>query len=230
MDQVSFKSILNGESAAKLNVGVLGPRACLYSVSSPAPRELGCVKSNLEPEGLKVFADFYGMIKTPGLAVIVVASLTQLHIEYTLAAVQRGICVSCKKAPTKDPSKLGQLMQDLGREGSSKIVVGFVRQCDEQCQETLKSMRKGAVKLVKGVFLIENARHSDGIFHDTVTHDIDLTLSFLGEDCTFVTELVEFVSTVLVEKELITSEAIVSVHGDATGLCTSGDLGRWEED
>lgn len=92
--------------------------------------------------------------------------------------------------------QLGQLMQDLGTEASSKIMVGFVRRFDEQYQEALKSIKKGTIgtpviirsqgaeKLDKSGFFIEYARHSGGIFIDTVIHDIDLTLSFLGEDCT----------------------------------------------
>lgn len=86
-------------------------------------------------------------------------------------------------------------MQDLGTEASSKIMVGFVRRFDEQYQEALKSIKKGTIgtpiivrsqgaeKLDKSGFFIEYARHSGGIFIDTVIHDIDLTLSFLGEDC-----------------------------------------------
>lgn len=108
----------------KLNVGVIGlgrmgqrhalnvlhriPRARLHSVCSPAAHELEWAKNNLEPEGVKVFADFYEMINTPGLAAVIVASLTELHIEHTLAAVKRGIYVLCEKPLTKDLSKVSE--------------------------------------------------------------------------------------------------------------------------
>jgi myo-inositol 2-dehydrogenase/D-chiro-inositol 1-dehydrogenase len=106
----------------KLNVGVVGlgrmgqrhalnvlhriPKAHLHSVCSPAPHELKWAKNNLEPEGVKIFSDFYEMINTPGLAAVIVASLTELHIEHTLAAVKRGIYVLCEKPLTKDLSKV----------------------------------------------------------------------------------------------------------------------------
>lgn len=41
---------------------------------------------------------------------------------------------------------------------------------------------QGAEKLDKTGFFIEYARHSGGIFVDTVIHDIDLTLSIPGEN------------------------------------------------
>jgi myo-inositol 2-dehydrogenase / D-chiro-inositol 1-dehydrogenase len=50
-------------------------------------------RKKLEPEGIEIFSDFYEMINTPGLAAVIVASLTELHVEHTLAAVKRGIYI-----------------------------------------------------------------------------------------------------------------------------------------
>lgn len=79
-----------------LNVLHHVPKARLYSVCSPTPHELEWARNNLESEGVKIFSDFYQMINTPGLAAVIVASLTELHNEHTLAAVKRGIYVCAR--------------------------------------------------------------------------------------------------------------------------------------
>lgn len=73
-------------------------------------------------------------------------------------------------------------------------MVGFVRRFDEQYRTALRSIwagsigtpliirSQGAEKLDKSVFFLEYARQSGGVFIDTVIHDIDLTLSFFGEE------------------------------------------------
>ena len=77
---------------------------------------------------------------------------------------------------------------------NTKVMVGFVRRFDEQYQAALQKIQEGLIgdpiivrsqgaeKLDKSGFFVEYARQSGGIFVDTVVHDIDLTLSFLGED------------------------------------------------
>lgn len=118
MKRSSGMIIVRNSAAPKLNIGVVGlgrmgqrhalnvlhriSKACLYSVCSPTPHELEWARNKLEPEGVNIFSDFYEMIDAPGLAAVIVASSTELHIEHTLAAVKRGICVLCEKPLTKD--------------------------------------------------------------------------------------------------------------------------------
>ncbi len=76
----------------------------------------------------------------------------------------------------------------------TKVMVGFVRRFDENYQDALRKIKDGAIgepiivrshgaeKLDKSGYFIEYARVSGGIFLDTVIHDIDLTLSILGDD------------------------------------------------
>lgn len=82
------------------------PKAHLYSVCFPTPHELEWARTNIESEGVKLFSDSYEMINTPGLAAVIVASLTKLHVEHTLAVVKRGIYVLCEKPVTKDLTKV----------------------------------------------------------------------------------------------------------------------------
>jgi myo-inositol 2-dehydrogenase/D-chiro-inositol 1-dehydrogenase len=77
---------------------------------------------------------------------------------------------------------------------NTMVMVGFVRRFDENYRAALTKIRNGVIgspiivrsqgaeKLDKSGYFIEYARHSGGIFVDSVVHDIDLTLSFLGED------------------------------------------------
>lgn len=99
-----------------------------------------------------------------------------------------------RRAPIDCSYQLSQIFHDLGEDGRSKVMVGFVRRFDEQYLTALRSIQagtigtpliirsQGAEKLDKSGFFIEYARQSGGIFIDTVVHDIDLTLSFLGEE------------------------------------------------
>lgn len=76
----------------------------------------------------------------------------------------------------------------------AKVMVGFVRRFDENYQDALRKIKEGAIgepiivrsqgaeKLDKTGYFIGYARQSGGIFLDTVIHDIDLTLSILGDD------------------------------------------------
>ncbi|KAE8380461.1 hypothetical protein BDV26DRAFT_279528 [Aspergillus bertholletiae] len=194
----------------KLNIGVVGlgrmgqrhalnvlhyvPRARLHSVCSVAPHELQWAKDYLQPEGVKIFSEYDQMIRTPGLEAVVIASPTALHIDQTLVAIEHGIHALCEKPVTTDLSLMRELLEVAERSPSTKVMVGFVRRFDEQYQAALRKVQQGAIgdpivvrsqgaeKLDKSGFFIEYARQSGGIFVDTVVHDIDLTLSFLGED------------------------------------------------
>ncbi|OGM49568.1 hypothetical protein ABOM_001735 [Aspergillus bombycis] len=170
------------------------PRARLHSVCSVAPHEIQWAKEYLQPEAVTIFTDYHQMIRTTGLQAVVIASPTALHIEHTLAAIEHGVHVLCEKPVTTDLSLLRELIEVAERSPSTKVMVGFVRRFDEQYEAALQKIREGAIgdpivvrsqgaeKLDKSGFFIEYARQSGGIFVDTVVHDIDLTLSFLGED------------------------------------------------
>lgn len=90
--------------------------------------------------------------------------------------------------------QLRGLVETVDNNPNVKVMVGFVRRFDEEYCAALQKIQEGAIgdpiivrsqgteKLDKSGFFIEYARQSGGIFVDTVVHDIDLTLSFLGEN------------------------------------------------
>jgi predicted dehydrogenase len=151
--------------------------------------------------------------------------------------------ISCEKPLTEDSSKvlqaypsllrksnspidcshqLNQLLHDLGEDGRSKVMVGFVRRFNEQYHTALRSIQAGSIrvpliirsqgaeKLDKSGFFIEHARHRGCIFVDTVIHDIDLTPSFFGRR--------------------IAVEVVVGVAGDEVSDRIAGEFGNWKKD
>ncbi|KAF9895129.1 hypothetical protein FE257_000031 [Aspergillus nanangensis] len=201
---------MSGGISQKLNIGVVGlgrmgqrhalnilhriPRARLVSVCSVAAHEIDWAKENLEPEGVSIFTEFSAMIRHPGLQAVIIASSTPMHIEHTRAAMEQGISVLCEKPVTTDLSLLRELIDSVSKNPTAKVMVGFVRRFDEEYRCALQKIQEGAIgdpiivrsqgaeTLDKSGFFIDYARQSGGIFVDTVIHDIDLTLSFLGED------------------------------------------------
>ncbi|KAL2855683.1 hypothetical protein BJX68DRAFT_253598 [Aspergillus pseudodeflectus] len=196
--------------SAKLNIAVVGigrmgqrhvlnlhhhvPRARLVAVCSPAPHEIAWAMENLKPDGVQVFADYDEMIKMPGLQAVVIASSTHLHVPHTLAALEKGIHVLCEKPITTDVEALKSIIAEKAKTPETKLMVGFVRRFDRNYADALAKVKAGVIgeplvirsqgteKLDKTGYFIEYARVSGGIFLDTVIHDIDLTLSFFGDD------------------------------------------------
>ncbi|KAL4881840.1 hypothetical protein BJY04DRAFT_207320 [Aspergillus karnatakaensis] len=195
--------------ASKLNIGVVGigrmgqrhalnllhhvPRAKLLCVCGPTPQEIEWANNTLEPEGVKVFASFDDMIRTPGLQAVVIASPTPLHIPHTLAALELGINVLCEKPITTEAAEL-QSVIEKAKSSPARLMVAFVRRFDRNYTDARKKIENGVIgkplvirsqgteKLDKTGYFINYARTSSGIFLDTVIHDIDLTLSFFGDD------------------------------------------------
>ncbi|KAI9035933.1 uncharacterized protein KD926_002598 [Aspergillus affinis] len=197
-------------SSQKLNIGVVGlgrmgqrhalnvlhriPRARLHSVCSVAAHEIQWANEHLAIEGVKVFDRFEEMIATPGLDAVIISSPTALHIQHTLAAVEKNVHVLCEKPVTTDLIQLRQLINIAESNPSTKVMVGFVRRFDAEYRAAVQKIHEGAIgdplmvrsqgaeKLDKSNFTTGYLRASGGIFVDTAVHDIDLTLSFLGED------------------------------------------------
>ena len=76
----------------------------------------------------------------------------------------------------------------------TKLMVGFTRRFDENYQDALIKIRSGAIGKPVVIrsqgcevfddsdFMHTYLKHSGGIFFDSIIHDIDLALSFFGDD------------------------------------------------
>ena len=73
------------------------PGATLLCVCSPAESDLRWAGENLIPHCVRILQDFETMINVPDLEAIVVASPTAMHLDHTVAALDKGIHVLCEK-------------------------------------------------------------------------------------------------------------------------------------
>ncbi|KAL4906400.1 hypothetical protein BDW74DRAFT_176729 [Aspergillus multicolor] len=173
------------------------PRTRLVAICTPAPHEVAWAEEHLAPEGVRAFADFEELMSAAdlGIQAVVVASPTKMHVAHTLAALERGgVHVLCEKPVSTDVKELESVVQKAKANPTTKLMVGFVRCFERNYLDARRKIEAGLIgrplvirsqgteKLDKSGFFIEYARVSGGIFVDTAMHDIDLTLSFFGDD------------------------------------------------
>lgn len=73
------------------------PRAELVAASSPDDAELQWAKQNLEPFGVRLYKDYEEMLKQEGLQAVVIASVTTVHAEQAIKAMEANKHVLCEK-------------------------------------------------------------------------------------------------------------------------------------
>lgn len=73
------------------------PRADLVAAFSPDPAELEWGRANLEPFGVTLFSDYDEMLKLEGLQAIVIATVTTVHAEEAIKAIDKDLHVLCEK-------------------------------------------------------------------------------------------------------------------------------------
>jgi myo-inositol 2-dehydrogenase/D-chiro-inositol 1-dehydrogenase len=73
------------------------PRAELVAASSPDEAEILWAKTNLEPFGVRLYTDYDEMIKQEGLQAVVIASVTTVHAEQAIKAMEANLHVLCEK-------------------------------------------------------------------------------------------------------------------------------------
>lgn len=73
------------------------PKAELVAAFTPAENEIAWAKENLEPWGVKIYTDYDEMLKHEGLEAVCVATVTTVHAEHTIKAIEAGKHVLCEK-------------------------------------------------------------------------------------------------------------------------------------
>lgn len=73
------------------------PRAELVAASSPDDAELQWAKQHLEPFGVRLYKDYGEMLKQEGLQAVVIASVTTVHAEQAIKAIEANKHVLCEK-------------------------------------------------------------------------------------------------------------------------------------
>lgn len=78
-----------------LNFYARTPRADLVAAFTPEPREAEWAAKNLE--GVQIYSDYDEMLKHPGLEAVVVATVTTIHAEHAIKAIEANKHVLCEK-------------------------------------------------------------------------------------------------------------------------------------
>jgi hypothetical protein len=73
------------------------PKAELVAAFTPAEKEIAWAKENLEPWGVKIYTDYDEMLEHEGLEAVCVATVTTVHAEQTIKAIEAGKHVLCEK-------------------------------------------------------------------------------------------------------------------------------------
>jgi Oxidoreductase family, NAD-binding Rossmann fold len=73
------------------------PRAELVAASTPDDTEIQWAKQHLEPYGVRIYKDYDEMLKQEGLEAVVIASVTTVHAEQAIKAIEANLHVLCEK-------------------------------------------------------------------------------------------------------------------------------------
>lgn len=78
------------------------PRATLVCAFSPDPTEITWAKEHLEPEDVTLYSNYEEMLEHGGLEAVVIVTVTRVHAEMSVKAVERGLHVLCEKPLSTD--------------------------------------------------------------------------------------------------------------------------------
>lgn len=73
------------------------PRAELVAAFTPEESEIAWAQTHLVPYGTKIYTDYDEMLKHPGLEAVVVATVTTVHAEQAIKAINADKHVLCEK-------------------------------------------------------------------------------------------------------------------------------------
>lgn len=170
------------------------PRAELVAAFSPDEKEIAWGKQHLEPYGTKLYTDYDEMLKHEGLEAVVIATVTTVHAEQAIKAINADKHVLCEK-PLSTSVEISQSVVDAAKaKPHLKVLCGFSRRFDPSYRDAWSRCDAGSIgrpsvfrsqtcdKLDPSGFFVAYAQFSGGIFVDCNIHDIDLALWFFGQD------------------------------------------------
>ncbi|KAK5012544.1 hypothetical protein LTR16_002507, partial [Cryomyces antarcticus] len=170
------------------------PRAELVAAFTPEPSGVAWAKIYLEPSGVTIYSDYDEMLRHTGLEAVVVATVTTVHAEQAIKAIQANKHVLCEK-PLSTSVEISRSAVDASKtKPHLKVMCGFSRRFDASYRDAFDRMDSGAIgrpsifrsqtcdKLDPSGFFVEDAHFSGGIFVDCNIHDVDLVLWYFGQD------------------------------------------------
>lgn len=141
------------------------PRAELVAVSSPDDEELRWAKVHLEPYGVKLYKNYDDMLKHEGLQAVVIASVTAVHAEQAIKAIEADKHVLCEKpisttveivslsvfqrlyglVITDGPKQSQTVVDAAAKKPHLKVMCGFSRRFDASYRDAFKKMQSGMI-------------------------------------------------------------------------------------
>ncbi|QDS74073.1 hypothetical protein FKW77_009466 [Venturia effusa] len=166
------------------------PRATLVCAFSPDPTEIAWAQEHLEPDGVALYSGYEDMLGHAGLEAVIVVTVTRVHAEMSVMALERGLHVLCEKPLSTDVELSKTVLAAASKHPHQKVLCGFSRRFDVSYRTAYSKISYGAIgtptvirsqtcdKLDPSGFFVNYAAASGGIFVDCSIHDIDLALWF----------------------------------------------------
>ncbi|PVI05860.1 NAD(P)-binding protein [Periconia macrospinosa] len=170
------------------------PRAELVAAFTLSPKELAWAKEHLEPWSVKIYQDYDQMLKHEGLEAVCVSTVTTVHAEQTIKAIEAGKHVLCEKPLSTNVAACEKVLAAAKVHPKQKVMCGFSRRFDASYLSAYQSTLNGEIgrptilrsqtcdKYDPSGFFVAYAEFSGGIFVDCNIHDIDLSLWFFSAD------------------------------------------------
>lgn len=164
------------------------PRLRLTHVVDPFPEAAAAAAAQY---GARV-STIEEALADPATAGVVVASSTDTHLPYSLAAAEAGKAIFCEKPLDQD---LGRARESAARFAAlnARLFLAFNRRFDPNFAALQARLADGAVGALETLHIISHdpapppvdyVKVSGGIFKDMVIHDFDMARWLLGEEVT----------------------------------------------
>lgn len=142
--------------------------------------------------GAYVLDDGNALIASPDVDAVLIASSSETHAEYTLAAIAAGKPVLCEKPLARTTPECEQILAAEVAHGRRLVVVGFMRRFDPGYRQVKRTLDGGTIG--EPLLLYHVHRNvsvpewftSEMTLTDALIHEIDITRWLLGEEVTAV--------------------------------------------
>lgn len=135
-------------------------------------------------------AELDDVLADASVAGVVVASSTDTHLEFSMAAIRAGKAVFCEKPLDLDLAKARSAASTLDA-GDARLFLGFNRRFDHNFQELRDRIHAGEMGPLETLHIISHdpspppiayVRASGGMFKDMTIHDFDMARWLLAEE------------------------------------------------
>jgi myo-inositol 2-dehydrogenase/D-chiro-inositol 1-dehydrogenase len=166
---------------------VAHPALRLKYLVDPAPEA-----AELAAQTGAALVDSNQVLGDPGIAGVIIASPTHLHLEQCLQAVAAGKAVFCEKPIDQDLRKARDARARLAAP-DVRLLLGFNRRFDPNFSALRSRLQEGAVGTLESLQItshdpapppIAYVRTSGGLFKDMAIHDFDMARWLLVEEPT----------------------------------------------